>query len=101
MVAAAPPPATLPLEHVTTVAAPTRTAPHGWTVHTVRAGETLDGIAARYRTTVGALASRNHVRTPGLIHAGDRLSVPRTARRTPPERAARRAPCTSCAPARR
>ncbi len=78
MVVAAPPPATPVLEPVALVA-PSRTAPHGWTTYTVRDGDTLDGIAARHRTTVGALVARNHIRTPGLIHAGDRLSVPRTA----------------------
>ncbi|MBM6402462.1 LysM peptidoglycan-binding domain-containing protein [Phycicoccus sonneratiae] len=79
MVVAAPPPATPVLEPVTALVAPSRTAPHGWTTYTVRDGDTLDGIAARHRTTVGALVARNHVRTPGLIHPGDRLSVPRTA----------------------
>jgi LysM repeat protein len=78
MVVAAPPPATPAFEPVAVVA-PSRTAPHGWTTYTVRDGDTLDGIATRHRTTVGALVARNHIRTPGLIHAGDRLSVPRTA----------------------
>jgi len=79
MVVAAPAPATPVLEPVTAVVAPSRTAPHGWTTYTVRDGDTLDAIAARHRTTVGALVARNHVRAPGMIHAGDRLSVPRTA----------------------
>jgi LysM repeat protein len=79
MVVAAPPPATPVLEPVAALVAPSRTAPHGWTTYTVRDGDTLDGIAARHRTTVGAIVARNHVRTPGLIHPGDRLSVPRTA----------------------
>ena len=79
MVAAAPPPAAPPVEHVQTVLAPTRVAPHGWATYTVRDGDTLDGIAARYRTSVAVLVAHNHVRTPNLIHPGDRLSVPRTA----------------------
>lgn len=54
------------------------TAPHGWTSYRVRSGDTLDAIAARYRTTVGALVARNRIRTPGLIHPGQALSVPRT-----------------------
>ena len=79
MVAATPPPATAPLEHVTSVVASTSTAPHGWTTYTVKDGDTLDAIAARHRTTVGTLVARNHVRTPSLIRPGDRLSVPATA----------------------
>ncbi|QKE84561.1 LysM peptidoglycan-binding domain-containing protein [Arthrobacter sp. NEB 688] len=77
MVTAAPPPAA-PAATLHAVVAPVRVAPHGWTTHTVRDGETLDGIAQRYRTTVRVLASHNGIRNPGMIHAGDRLSVPRT-----------------------
>ncbi|MBT9254734.1 LysM peptidoglycan-binding domain-containing protein [Phycicoccus sp. MAQZ13P-2] len=77
MVTAAPPPAA-PAATLHAVVAPVRVAPHGWTTHTVRDGETLDGIAQRYRTSVRVLASHNGIRNPGMIHAGDRLSVPRT-----------------------
>ncbi|MGG5261072.1 lytic transglycosylase [Phycicoccus avicenniae] len=89
MVVAAPPPATPVLEPVVALVAPTRTAPHGWTTHHVRSGETLDGIAARYRTTVDALAARNHLSNPGLIHPGDQISVPRTAAQAAPAAKAR------------
>ena len=79
MVIAAPP-ATAP--PVTSLTASTVTAanpaPHGWTTHTVQPGDTLIGIAARYRTTVGAIAARNDIRDRALIVAGTRLSVPRT-----------------------
>ncbi|WP_299445198.1 lytic transglycosylase domain-containing protein [uncultured Phycicoccus sp.] len=78
MVAAAPPPAAPPVEQVMAVVHRSTTAPHGWTTYRVRSGDTLDGIAARYRTTVGALVARNRIRTPGLIHPGHVLSVPRT-----------------------
>ncbi|MBD3782935.1 MAG: LysM peptidoglycan-binding domain-containing protein [Micrococcales bacterium] len=80
MVAAAPPPAAPPVEHVHT-AAPVagRVAPHGWSTYVVHDGDTLDGIARRFGTTVGVLASHNGLRHPGLIHAGDRVAVPRTA----------------------
>ncbi len=81
MVAAAPPPATAPLENVTAVVAASSAAPHGWTTYTVKDGDTLEAIAVRYRSTVGTLVARNHVRTPSLIHPGDRLSVPATAAR--------------------
>lgn len=78
MVVAAPPPAAPPLDLATPLVARTATAPHGWTTYRVKDGDTLDRIATRYRTTVGVLVSRNHIRNPGLIHPGDRLSVPRT-----------------------
>ena len=45
-------------------------------VHVVRAGETLSGIAARYGTTATALAKRNHLKNPNLIVVGQRLKVP-------------------------
>ncbi len=47
--------------------------------HTVRPGETLSAIAARYGTTVAALAAANHVADPDRIHAGQRLRVPTAA----------------------
>src|SRR3954452_2854352 len=53
-------------------------APHGWTTYRVRPGDTLVGIAARFRTTVGALATRNSVRNPRALMVGTVLSVPRT-----------------------
>lgn len=91
MVAATPPPAIPPLDHATTLVAPAATAPHGWSTYRVKPGDTLDAIAARYRTTVGALVAKNRIRTPGLIHPGDRVQVPRTTpltRATAPTRAA-------------
>ena len=45
-------------------------------VHVVAPGETLSGIAARYGTTVEALARVNSLRDPSLIIAGRRLRVP-------------------------
>lgn len=42
----------------------------------VRPGNTLAGIAAKYRTTVGKLASMNHIANPNLIYAGQRLQIP-------------------------
>jgi LysM repeat protein len=69
-----PPVAFLPSSHV----AASNPAPHGWTSYRVRPGDTLIGIAARFRTTVDALAARNHVRDRHSIMAGTVLSVPRT-----------------------
>ena len=72
--ATAPPVAQLPAS----VVAASNPAPHGWTSYTVRDGDTLIGIAARFRTTAGVLAARNDIRDRGHILAGATLSVPRT-----------------------
>jgi LysM repeat protein len=44
--------------------------------HRVRPGETLSGIAARYGTSVAAMAAANHLANPSLILSGQRLLVP-------------------------
>ncbi|MGJ4730137.1 LysM peptidoglycan-binding domain-containing protein, partial [Luteimonas sp. SDU101] len=44
--------------------------------YTVRPGDTLSGIAARFGTTAQALAEANGIRNPDLIHAGTTLRVP-------------------------
>lgn len=44
--------------------------------YTVRAGDTLGSIAARFGTTVAALASANHLTDVNLIFAGQILTVP-------------------------
>lgn len=44
--------------------------------HTVRPGETLAGIAARYGTTTRALAEANGIQDPNRIYAGTRLAIP-------------------------
>ena len=92
------PPATAPLvaaspASMTTAANP---APHGWTTYRVKPGDTLIGIAARHRTTVGALAARNELRSRSRILAGTTLSVPRA---SAPRPAAR--PSTARRPASR
>lgn len=46
------------------------------TSYRVVAGDTLSGIAARFGTSVTALASGNHIANPNLIFAGQILSVP-------------------------
>lgn len=44
--------------------------------HYVRRGETLSGIARRYRTSVSAVARLNHLRRVHLIRPGQRLKIP-------------------------
>jgi len=39
-------------------------------------GETLARIAARYGTTIGAIAQTNQIRNPNRILAGQRLAIP-------------------------
>ncbi|MFZ5441703.1 MAG: LysM peptidoglycan-binding domain-containing protein [Myxococcota bacterium] len=46
------------------------------TTYKIRSGDTLSGIAARYRTTVGALARANGIRNANLIYAGHTLRIP-------------------------
>jgi len=48
------------------------------TVHVVRRGENLTGIAARYGTTVSALVRANNIRNPNWIYVGQRLTIPGT-----------------------
>lgn len=45
------------------------------TVHFVRSGETLGTIAARYGTTVSALAQANRIHNPNQIYVGQRLII--------------------------
>jgi len=48
----------------------------GARTHVVRSGDTLSALAARYNTSVSALAGLNGIRNPDLIHVGDRLRLP-------------------------
>lgn len=48
----------------------------GATVHTVRYGETLLGIAARYGVEPGDIAAANQIANPRLIYAGQELTIP-------------------------
>jgi putative chitinase len=44
--------------------------------YTIRSGDTLGSIAARYHTSVGALAQANGIANPNVIFAGRTLTVP-------------------------
>ena len=53
------------------------TAPwHDNTIFTVRRGDTVIDIAHDYHVPLGALIAANQLRTPYLIHPGDRLLIP-------------------------
>ena len=44
-------------------------------IHVVQPGETLSGIAARYRTTSAVLARANGIANPHMIRVGQRLTI--------------------------
>ncbi len=53
------------------------TCPAGYGVYTVRSGDTLSAIAARYATTVQSLiAANSHIRNADTISVGQKLCVP-------------------------
>jgi N-acetylmuramoyl-L-alanine amidase len=72
----------VPLARGVVVASHANSSHHGHrahrrlTVHVVRAGETLSGIARRYHTTVARLARLNHLDPSHFLIVGTRLRVP-------------------------
>ncbi|MBN2149700.1 MAG: LysM peptidoglycan-binding domain-containing protein [Anaerolineales bacterium] len=65
-------------------AQPTRCGPPvGWVYYTVRAGDTLYGLALMFGTTVRDLQQANCLGTSTLIRVGQRLAVPNVPTRTP------------------
>ena len=72
------PPATVPPLAVlpATTVAHSSPAPHGWTSYTVKQGDTLIGLAAKFRTTPHALAARNSITEARRLWAGARIQVP-------------------------
>lgn len=73
----------LSLRSCTTVVAPPP-PPTGVCVYTVKRGDTLAAIAAKYHVTVHALAAANHILNPNYIFVGQVLSIPGCAVVTPP-----------------
>ncbi len=51
-------------------------APVCGTWYTVKKGDTLGAIAARYHVAVSAISARNNIKNPNLIYAGQRLCIP-------------------------
>lgn len=58
--------------------------PTHWQTYTVRAGETLNLIGARYGVTGEDLARWNRLSNPNLIQVGQRIKVPATAASSSP-----------------
>jgi LysM repeat protein len=56
------------------------------TVHVVRVGDTLTALAARFHTTIAALASTNHIDAAKPIVIGQRLRLPAAAPALTPQR---------------
>src|SRR5438034_2956908 len=48
----------------------------GCNAYTVRSGDTLSSIGARYGVSWGSIASNNHIGDPNLIYAGQTLCIP-------------------------
>ena len=44
--------------------------------YSIRSGDTLSAIAARFNTSVSALAKANHIANPNKIQAGQKLNIP-------------------------
>ena len=43
--------------------------------YTIKRGDTLSGIALKYKTTVAKLVNLNNIKNPNLIYAGDKLRI--------------------------
>lgn len=66
------------LEEISSVPKPSQPAPEKYTrivLVTVRAGDTLWGIAQRYHTTVADLLKLNQPENPNLIYTGEKVRV--------------------------
>ncbi len=51
-------------------------------VHTVKAGETLSGIASKYGTTYQKLAAYNNISNPNVIAVGQKIRIPQSSNTT-------------------
>ena len=56
--------------------APAPAQPSGEVVYTVKAGDTLSAIAAKYGTTYQKIADYNGIANPNLIHVGQKIKIP-------------------------
>jgi len=73
-------PAPLSAPAATPVApAPAVSAPAGGGIHTVALGESAEGIAKKYKISVGELARANNITDPRKIRTGQKLVIPANA----------------------
>lgn len=59
-----------------TLKIPENTASSSSRTYTIRSGDTLSAIAARYGTTVSAIAALNNIANPNRIYAGETIRLP-------------------------
>lgn len=59
-----------------TTPAPSPSSPADVIIYTVKPGDNLSSIAARYGTTYQTLASYNNIENPNLIYAGQKIRIP-------------------------
>ncbi|MBI1293391.1 LysM peptidoglycan-binding domain-containing protein [bacterium] len=52
--------------------------------HSVRAGESLSSIAARYGVSVSAILQHNRIANPNILRVGQTLAIPRTTQPSAP-----------------
>ena len=76
-----PPPPTAALTQPPTgtpppTAAPTKAPKPTFRTYTVKPGDTLSAIAARYHTTVSAISQLNHISDPSKLRVGQVLLIP-------------------------
>jgi murein DD-endopeptidase MepM/ murein hydrolase activator NlpD len=76
---------------------PVLATPEAPRVHVVVPGDTLGGIAARYKVTLAALAAANHLGERAVLQVGKRLVIPATS--TAPAAADRRKTAAATPPA--
>lgn len=57
-------------------AAPDAGAAQGVTIYTVKKGDTLSQIAAKYGTTYQAIAAYNGIKNPNVIRVGQKIKIP-------------------------
>lgn len=78
--------------------APASAAPENETVHVVKAGETLNGIANRAGVSSEALAEANRLKAPYVVKLGQKLTIPHT-RAAPAKAPAAKTPAKPTDPA--
>lgn len=63
---------------------PAPAQPAGEVVYTVKAGDTLSALAAKYGTTYQKIADYNGIANPNLIHVGQKIKIPTTGAQAAP-----------------